>query len=177
MCQTTLALKVTCLSVCVCLVSISMQTKTDRARQRVWSVCMCVSLNCLPQRPTVRVKEILHLASINRSALFISHSTNIGYLFQCRPSTLFPRSTLKPDSNTHRLLNLPHPSRSFPFGALLHRNTPDQHLIKTTPQPGIETHWLHNKALSGPRYVTPTSVSHLVLLGNTLCSSLKGYRV
>lgn len=38
-------------------------------------VYACVSLSCLPQRLTARVKEILHLASINCSALFISHST------------------------------------------------------------------------------------------------------
>lgn len=168
-----LAFKVMCLRVCICLVSINMgdmQTVQDREQERG----VCVSLRCLPQRPTVGVKEILHLASINCSALFISQSTNIGYLFHCRPSTLLPCSTLKPDSNTHRLLNSPHPSRSFPFGTLLHRNTADQQFITTTPQPRIEAHWLHNKALLGPRHVTPTSASHLLLLGNAVCRSLKG---
>lgn len=161
-----LAFKVMCLRVCICLVSINtgdVQTETDSARQRAGAWSVCVSLHCLPQRSTVRVKEILHLASINCSALFISHSTNIGYLFHCRPSTLFPCSTLKPDSNTHRLLNSPHPFRSFPFGTLLHRNTPDQQFITTTPQPRIEAQWLHNKALLGPRHVTSSSLSHLLL--------------
>ena len=171
-----------CLRVCVCLVSINTgerQTKTGRARRMACvCVCVCVSLHCLPQRLTARVKEILHLASINRSALFISHSTNIGYLFQRRPSTLLPCSTLKPDSNTPPPVKTPpHPSRYFPFGPLPHRNTPDQHLITTTPLPRIEAHRLDNKALSGPRYVTPSSVSHLVLLGNALCRSLKGNHV
>lgn len=45
-----------------------------------------------------------------------------------------------------------------PLVPLLYRNTPDQHLIMTTPQPRIEAHWLPNKALTRPRYFTPTSV-------------------
>lgn len=82
------------------------------------------------------------------------------------PSTLSLCSTLKPNSNAHRLLNPPHPSRSFPFTTLLHRNKADQHLITATPHPRIEAHWLHNKALPRPKYFTPESVSHLLLLGN-----------
>lgn len=81
-------------------------------------------------------------------------------------STLSLCSTLKPDSNAHRLLNPPHPSRSFPFTTLFHRNKADQHLITATPHPRIEAHWLYNKALPRPKYFTPESVSHLVLLVN-----------
>lgn len=172
-----LAFKVMCLRVRICLVSINMgdmQTETDSASQTAGAWRVCVSLHCLPQRPTVRVKEIVHLASISCSALFISHSTNISYLLHWSPSTLFPCSTLKPDFNTHRLLNSPHPSRLFPFGTLLHRNTPDQQFITTTPQLRIEAHWLRNKALLGPRHVTPTSASHLRLLGYSVCRSVKG---
>lgn len=140
MCQTTLALKVTCLRVCLfSLDKYGRDAAKDRQSESAESVCMCVfvSLSCLPQRPKVRVKEVLHLASINRSALFISQFTNIGYLFQHRPSTLLPCSTLKPDSNTHRLLNQPHPSRSFPFGPLY---SIEIHQISTSlrPHPGPE---------------------------------------
>lgn len=165
----------------VCLFSLCKGGGTGKDRQDKdlgvrMNVCVCVSLDCLPQRPTVGVKEILHLAPINRWVLFISHSTSMGYLFRHRPSTSFPCLTLKPDSNTHCLLNPPHPPRSFPFGPLLHRNAPDQHLITTTPQPRIESRWLHNKTLSMPTYFTPSSVSHLVLLGNA-SRSYKGDHV
>lgn len=135
-------------------------------------VYVCVSLNCLPHHPTVRVEEILHLASINRSAVFILGSTNIAYLSQHRPTAVFPCLTLKPHST---LLNPPQPFRSLPFGSVLCRKILNQHLIITaTPQPRIEANWLHNKARSGSRNVTPTSVSHFVVLGNTVCRSWRG---
>lgn len=96
----------------LCLFSLHKYRRyTDRERQNV----VRVSLHCLPQRSRVRVKGILHLASITHSVVFISHSFSIGYLFQHKTSTQFPCSTLKPDSNTLHLLNPPHLSRSFPF--------------------------------------------------------------
>lgn len=118
MCQTTLTLKVTHFRVSVCLVSKNMgKTKTDMARSMECSCAgVCVfGVSVLAAYRSVPRPEILHLASINRSVLFISRSTNTGYLFQRPPSTRFPSLTLKPDSNIEALLKPTSPIQIFPL--------------------------------------------------------------
>lgn len=137
-------------------------------------VCVCASVPTAYR--SVPQPESLHLASIIRAALFISRSTNIGSPFS--PSTRFPSLTLlKPSHRSSVKTHLTHPDLPpAPFPApLLCRNTPDQHLITTTPQPGIEAHWLHNKTLARPRYFTPYECcSHRVLLENSPSRLLGG---
>lgn len=70
----------------MCLFSLNknrIDTDQDKDRQ-IGAHRECVYASVLTAYRSVAQpeSEILHLASINCSALFISHSTNIGYLFQ-----------------------------------------------------------------------------------------------
>lgn len=152
----------------------SQKWEKDKERQSKGCPWVWVSLCCLPQSQP----QILHLASIIRAVLFISRSTNIGsalfYFFL--PSTRFPGLTLKPHCGIEVLWNPTSPIQIFPLPETpISRNTPDQHLITTTPQP-------QNRSLLAAKqdsvkaeiFHTYKCCSHRTLLGNSPSRLLGG---